>query len=59
MKSLQVLCMILLLGENQVKSTNLGSKMTDNLNIPPANLTNRVQVNGLDASLGCNQQTSN
>jgi hypothetical protein len=51
--------MILLLGENQVKSTNLGSKMTDNLNIPPANLTNRVQVNGLDASLGCNQKTSN
>ena len=59
MKSLQVLCIILLLGENQVKSTNLGSKMTDNLKIPPANLTNRIQVNGLDASLGSNQKTSN
>jgi hypothetical protein len=47
MKSLQALCISLLLGENKVKCTNLGSEMTDNLSIPAANFTNQVPVNGL------------
>ena len=57
MKSLQALCISLLLGENKVKCTNLGSEMTDNLSIPAANFTNQVPVNGLQASLGYNQRT--
>ena len=58
MKSVQTLSLVLLLGENNVNCTNLGSEMTDNLKIPTASFTNQVQVNGLQASLASNQQTS-
>ena len=51
MKSLQVLCVSLLLAENQINCTNLGSKMMGNISIPAANVTNQVQINGLAPSL--------
>jgi hypothetical protein len=47
MKSVQTLSLVLLLGENNVNCTNLGSEMTDDLKIPTASFTNQVQVNGL------------
>ena len=39
MKSLQALCVSLLLAENKIACTNLGVKMMNNMNIPVTNAT--------------------
>ena len=58
MKSLKVLCVILLLGANQVNCTNVGSRLSNNMNVAAVNVTNNDPVNGLEASLRYKPQNS-